>query len=337
MASKLSSQLTSDPNGQKGTVGDFSHASKLFVDGDMRLAPKVKFLYHVVFDINTNALISLGFKYKNQNEIGMLVKKIDLPKFTIQTATLNQYNRKKNIQNRIDYAPVQIVFHDDSFGVTRQLWENYYNYYYADQTATKIFGGYNPKNSTKSGLFTLSPYGLDNGSTQPFFNKITIYQMSKGQWNSYALINPLITSWNHDALAYSENAPTENNMMVAYESVQYDTGTVSQNSPPGFGVDHYDTTRSSLTLGSVNNIPTTSAQLSGTTQTGKLTTLPAQEPSMMQALNNSTKVAASTGISTTTASAPPTAISNRVGIFPIADINTAVTAAPRLLSTLFKG
>ena len=294
MASKLSSQLKLDPNSSKGNLGDFSHASKLFVDSDMRLAPKVKFLYHVVFDINTSALLSLGFKYKNQNEINMLVKKVDLPKFTIQTETINQYNRKKVIQNKIDYNPVSITFHDDSYGVTRQLWENYYGYYYADQAAASMFGAYDPRNSIKSGTFILSPYGLDNASTKPFFNKITIYQMSKGSWNSYTLINPLISNWNHDQLDYSQNAPTENSMSVIYESVKYDTGTVSQGSPPGFGVDHYDTVRSPLTLGSVGGSQTTTSQASGTQVVGTMPTMPTAPASLMQTISNGNKAVVST-------------------------------------------
>ncbi len=68
---------------------DFQHASRLYRESDLRLAPKTKFLYHVVFNINSNALKNLGFKYRHQNEINMLVKTAELPKFTIQSETLN--------------------------------------------------------------------------------------------------------------------------------------------------------------------------------------------------------------------------------------------------------
>ena len=100
MASKSVSQLVAGATNPKGNLGDFAHASRLFVDADMRLAPKVKFLYHVSFFINMAALKDVGFKMKHQNEINMLVKRADLPKFTITTETLNQYNRKKIVQNR---------------------------------------------------------------------------------------------------------------------------------------------------------------------------------------------------------------------------------------------
>jgi hypothetical protein len=291
MASKLSSQLIADPQSRKGTMGDFTHASKVFVDGDMRLSPKVKFLYHVVFEINTNALVNLGFKYKHQNEINLLVKKVDLPRYNIQTEVLNQYNRKKVVQKKIEYNPVQISFHDDNYGVTRQLWENYYSYYFADQTSSKIFGGYDPRNSTKAGNMILTPYGLDNNSTAPFFKKITIYQMTKGDWNSYSLINPLISEWRHDTLSYSQNEAVENNMTILYEAVQYNTGEVSGDPPQGFGSEHYDTVKSPLTLSSGNSssAATTTSQFSELTQTNRTVLQPVRPPSLTEVLNTGNK------------------------------------------------
>lgn len=248
MASKVISQLVAGATNPKGNLGDFAHASRLFVDADMRLAPKVKFLYHVSFFINTAALKDTGYKTKHQNEINMLVKRADLPKFSISTETLNQYNRKKVVQTKVDYSPVNIAFHDDNLGVARQLWENYFAYYYADPTAGKSISNYK-RNAMKSGSTILTPYGLDNNSTIPFFEKIVIYQMSKAKWASYTLVNPLITSWNHDTMDYSQNAPVEHSMSVAYESVSYDTGEVKQGDPPGFGVEHYDTMPSPISIG----------------------------------------------------------------------------------------
>lgn len=247
MASPFLRYLTNGLLNPKGNVGDFQHAARLFTDDSFRLAPKQKFLFHVVFSINTNALKSLNFKYQHQNEINMLVKKADLPKFQITTEKLNQYNRRKVVQTKIEYQPVSISFHDDNFGVVRQLWENYYGYYYADPTASKQSGAYN-RTSMLSPSYVRTTYGLDNNSAIPFFDKITIYQMARHQWTSATLVNPLIASWSHDTLDYSASQPVENSMTLDYEAVYYDTGFVSQNNPPGFGVEHYDTSPSPLTL-----------------------------------------------------------------------------------------
>lgn len=245
MSSKANKQFgtrAGDPN-----LRDFQHAARLFADADLRLAPKAKFLYHVSFNINSNTLSGLNFKYQHQNEINMLVKTADLPKFQLQTDTLNQYNRKKNVQVKIDYQPVTIKFHDDNLGVTRQLWENYYNYYYADASAARSFSAYN-RTAMQGPNFIRSSYGLDNNSSVPFFNDITIYQMAKRSWNSYKLINPIITSWNHDTLDYSSSQPGEQSMTIIYEAVAYDNGTVIAGNPPGFAQEHYDKTPSPIAL-----------------------------------------------------------------------------------------
>jgi hypothetical protein len=247
MASKALRQFIAGATNPKGNVGDFQHAARLFVDSDLRLTPKVKFLYHVSFDINPNALKNFSLKFQHQNEINMLVKAAELPKFNLQTETLNQYNRKKVVNVKIDYQPVTIRMHDDNLGVVGQLWQNYYGYYYGDQAAANIPGAYN-RTAMLNSNFIRGRYGLDNNSSIPFFNNITIFQLAKRAWYSYKLINPLITSWTHDSLDSSASQSSEQSMQIAYESVAYDTGYVSQGSPPGFAMEHYDKTPSSISL-----------------------------------------------------------------------------------------
>ena len=116
----------------KGNLADFAHASRLYVDDSFRLAPKQKFLYHVVFNLNPNSLKSDPPLGNHNNELNMLVKNIDLPKYTIDMATVQQYNKKRKLHTRIAYDPVTIVFHDDNYGVTTALWESYYRYYFQD-------------------------------------------------------------------------------------------------------------------------------------------------------------------------------------------------------------
>lgn len=247
MSSKALRQFTSGIFNPKGNLGDFQHAARTFVDDGFRLLPKSKYLFHVNFRINTSALKSLNFKFQHQNEIGLMVKSAELPKYNITTDIANQYNRKKNVQVKVDYQPVIIKFHDDNLGVVRQLWENYFSYYYADPTAAKSFGNY-LRTAMLSSTYTRTPYGLDNNSSIPFFDSVTIYQMARRYWNSYTLVNPTITNWTHDQLDYSNSSPAEQSMTLAYEAVYYDYGRVQQNSPIGFGIDHYDTVPSPISL-----------------------------------------------------------------------------------------
>lgn len=247
MSSKAAGHFVSGFLNPKGNLGDFQHAARTFVDDSFRLMPKHKFLFHVSFQINTNALKSLNFKYQHQNEINILVKSADLPKYTIATETLNQYNRKKVIQTKVDYQPITIKFHDDNLGVTRQLWENYFGYYYADSVTSKVSSTYT-RNAMLNSSFHRAPYGLDNNSSIPFFDAITIYQMARRYWNSYTLVNPIITAWNHDNLDYTNNGPVDHSMTLAYEAVYHNNGFVQPNNPAGFAVDHYDSIPSPISL-----------------------------------------------------------------------------------------
>lgn len=242
------SQLSPDTTGPKGNMADYQHAARLFVDNDMRLAPKSKFNFHVVFSINS-AVINSSFSTIDRNEINMLVKHVDLPQFELSTVTANQYNRKKVIQIKSELKPVTIALHDDNEGVIRRMWESYYGYYYADYNAAKKETNYS-RSAMKSSDYIKSGYGLDNKSSIPFFSKITVYQMAKQKWNSFSLINPIISNWKHDQMNYAiGNSLAEHQMTVVYESVAYDTGDIAQDNPSGFGIEHYDTSPSSLTLG----------------------------------------------------------------------------------------
>jgi hypothetical protein len=224
---------------------DPQHAARLFADDQFRLAPKHKFLFHVSFSINPAALQNINLVQRHSNEINMLVKSCDLPSFAVTVETLNQYNRKKNVQTTHKYNPINISFHDDNMGVINQLWQSYYSYYYADSLVANDDSAYK-RNATKSSSFIRTPYGLDNGSTLPFFNHITVYQMARHEYVSYKLHNPMITSWNHNKMDYEQSKGHDNTMQLAIEAVSYGNGLVELGDPEGFGFEHYDNTPSPL-------------------------------------------------------------------------------------------
>ena len=90
----------------KGNLGDFAHASRVFTDNNLRLAPKQKHLYHTFFKMNSDAVGSVLPELINRHdlELGLLVKSVELPKYTADVDQVNQYNRKKNIQTAIRKA-----------------------------------------------------------------------------------------------------------------------------------------------------------------------------------------------------------------------------------------
>ena len=118
------------------SLRDYTHASKVFATNSFELKPRFKFLFHVVFTLNVGQIPALrNAKVFGASEIynlSLAVKTIDLPKYNITTDTLNQYNRKRVVQTKINYDPVKITFHDDQSDLIRNMWYNYYSYYYKD-------------------------------------------------------------------------------------------------------------------------------------------------------------------------------------------------------------
>lgn len=255
MANKFTKYLTEFGNGflegainPKGGMGDYRHASRLFLDDSYRLAPRTKFNYYVRFEIDKVALRTPNFDSNHIEEFGLLVKTADMPKFNFDTTTKNQYNRKKIIYKMVNYEPVSFTFHDDNQGIVSALLAIYYGYYSNDRhlplTAYEA-NHYRATNTTKD----LFRYGLDKNITVPLFKSITIYTMARRRFLSYTLVNPKIKNWDHGNMDYSLGSETNlHTMGVEYESVIYGSGTVGYNKPPGFANLHYDFSPSPLSV-----------------------------------------------------------------------------------------
>jgi hypothetical protein len=250
---------------------DYTHASKTFRSSGYNLAPRNKFLFYVYFNLNTSIpavanLVSGG----KSSTIGLMVKSAQLPSYQIDVDTMNQYNRKRLIQKKINYNPAQIVFNDDSSDLIRNMWYQYYQYYYTDPTykygntpnqngvlgqlqVPTVFGGFsygvNDTYSASRGAqkWGLAGQGYNNPSLNslatslltgpasgqvPFFNDITISGLSQKTYAQYVMINPLITEWTHDTYDYSQgNGLMSHTMSIRYENVKYYSGAVGGAQP----------------------------------------------------------------------------------------------------------
>ena len=250
---------------------DYTHASKTFRPNAYQYAPKFKFLFHVYFEINPEAYsqnVNTGANF------GLAVKTVKLPGFSFATQDMNQYNRKRIIQTKIKYDPVNIAFHDDNGNMIRSLWKAYYNYNYSDGTKPKVvFAGARGGAPTSPGAtlatyndrttYTPSITGNDDwgyigetpnpsGHKIPFFKNITVFGLSRHNFVAYTLINPIITKFDHDTYNYSEgNGTMEMKMDLDYETVVYNEGKIDGRAPSnivaGFGLDaNYDRTVSPI-------------------------------------------------------------------------------------------
>jgi hypothetical protein len=130
----------SSPQGLKsGIVQDWTHATKVFAGGDMARMPKYKGMFHVKFVLNPMATSKDGglaavtdLIGKNSDTFSVLTKSVELPKFSMDYSTLNQYNKASYNYKKIKYDPITITFHDDMSDIVTTFWYFYYAYYFAD-------------------------------------------------------------------------------------------------------------------------------------------------------------------------------------------------------------
>ncbi len=263
--------LGSPPSPPNQGPRDYTHASWAFGvnGGSYDRVPRTKFLFHVYFNLNRNipAVANLISDDKS-SIIGLMVKTAQLPGYELAVSEMNQYNRKRLIQTKINYNPAQIVFNDDASDLIRNMWYQYYQYYYSDPIYK--YGNTPNQNGTLGQLsavpsgfsygandiyspnrviqhWGLSGQGYNNPSLQslstalltgpasgvePFFNDITIYGMDQKSYAQYTMINPLITSWIHDTYDYSQgNSTMVHTMTIKYENVKYYSGAIGGENP----------------------------------------------------------------------------------------------------------
>lgn len=263
---------------------DYTHASKTFRTNSYQNAPKYKFVFHTYFNINPEA-----YPTGVNTNYALLVRNIKLPSYGFNTVQLNQYNRKRIVQTKLRYDPVQIAFHDDNGNTINKLWYAYYTYYYADATKPTVFlgkrGATPPSTGTSntpgttnadydiSNIYNDSIQGNDNwgyigetsnprnGKKVPFFKNITVFGFNQHNFTAYTLINPIITSFGHDTYNYEEGSGVmQNTMSIDYETVVYNEGAIDGRKPndivTGFGDQaNYDRTESPIARpGSNGNI-----------------------------------------------------------------------------------
>jgi hypothetical protein len=241
---------------------DYTHAAQTFRPNSYQYAPKFKFLFHVEFQINNNLYQT---EFPEGSNFGLAVKTVKLPSYQIETATMNQYNRKRIVQTKIKYDPIDIVFHDDNGNMINKLWYNYYTYYFKDATqpvvqprgrntttpqdkpnGTSVLENYNLRTTYSPKIAGNDDWGYIGetsvpvteadaglGRTKvPFFRNITIYGFNQHNFIAYTLVNPVISRFNHDTYSYAEIAGTmQNSMSIEYETVTYAEGKIDGTKP----------------------------------------------------------------------------------------------------------
>ena len=220
---------------------DYAHAARLYTDDLFRLAPKSKFLYHVVFNININATGN-ALSGNSKTELGMIVKRCDLPKYNFNVELRNQYNYKNYVQTGIQYLPVTIVLHDDMGDVATAFFKSYYQNYIVDTNRADI--EYSNANYYDN-FISSKRWGRDTGPQTKFLDSISIFQMNRQRFTEYKMMNPVVNDWNNGDMDQSQGTGiNEQSFTISYSGVIINTGAVSKDNPQGFATMHYDSSPS---------------------------------------------------------------------------------------------
>ena len=246
---------------ENGTTHSYDHATRLFLSDNFRLAPKQSFLYYVCINVNQDALQNIigGLSSDpvssqtliEQYETGLMAKRVELPRFNVQTRSLKAYNRKNIFQTGIMYDPLSITFHDDAADTVTKFWNDFYTYYYrdSDYDATLYTVPHKYQSRTREG-WGFTPR---NGNLKPFIRDIQIFSLHNKRFTEYQLINPVITAWRHGEHDSSAgNGTLDSTMTVDFETVKYRTGYVNPVDVNGFAVIHYDDTPSPISNSTTN-------------------------------------------------------------------------------------
>jgi len=249
---KINDFLKGFQNGLPG-MKDYRHASRLYLDDNFKLAPKQKFLFHVVFDLDETLFFD-KFGPNEKTELNMLVKACELPKYGMNVEEKIQYNKKIYPATRIQYEPVTITFHDDHADTVNAFWKKYYEYHIADSVSANTNLSLD---DTKDNLYDaiestrINKFGMDTPRQRkkPYIKGIQIFVLHKKRFTSMTLVNPVIGSFSHDNLDHADGAGVLSNVMqVFYETVIYKAGVISKGTIPSFASIHYDKEPSPLSV-----------------------------------------------------------------------------------------
>lgn len=211
----------------------------------------MKFNYFVIIDLDMEAtdvngkpIVAKFLTNAEQRMLIPLVKSVDLPGAKISTDRMNQYNHWRLSQSKIDFDPVTLTFHDVVDGKTLRFWEMYYEYYFKEALDIDAGGSYYRRKqigtSGIEGTFTDAGAGAHDTIAEHFdtdfgynletvknkknlIKSISIVMVHAQSYSKVDLVNPRITDFKHDSMAYDSTADLmELSLTIEYEYFLYD-------------------------------------------------------------------------------------------------------------------
>ncbi len=193
--------------------------------------------------IKSVKLPSIKFETKKHNQYNKWA--LNTTKVDYDPVTITMHNDASSFIEGFWYAYYQYMIADPKYAMFNSIKNEGINYLNTAGTFGSSQGNISPiycsSNDAinKFGLDTfdasdMTPSTLKNEvfyRNQPFFDAIRIFQFSRAidvelgpTYDEFVLVNPIISSYDHDTLEYSSQDFVTNSMTIEYETVLYNRG-----------------------------------------------------------------------------------------------------------------
>lgn len=208
----------------------------------MNKEPKLKHTFLVNFVISEASISNIfnGYKPDYARDLMFDVKSVDKPKYNFDIQTLNQYNKKRLVQQNIDYQPINVRFYDKANNAAIKFLKDYTRFYFGDVRYSPVWGThYWSDDIISNEMFDLQGFGFSPISNDlTFLDNITVFHFyNRHKYDRYVYVNPKIQTIDFDTADYSDSQVSELNVTFMYESVLFDSYTDGDEKAREFRMD----------------------------------------------------------------------------------------------------
>ncbi len=205
--------------------------------------------FFVVFNlyplVNDDFLVpKYNFLKAFRDRLHFLCHTVEGPKFQIQQDVINQYNRKRVVNRKIDYDPVSLRMYDTVDGLGLKFIKMLYEFEFQNARLYTL-GSTTERNGTRdnyqeSVLTNESQFKQNHNfgmrsqpnHTHRLIKSIDLYQLAGTLYSRAKMIHPRLSRMDMDQFDYSSSAVTNLSMGFQYENLLFDEVAVRDESLP---------------------------------------------------------------------------------------------------------
>ncbi len=208
--------------------------------------------FYVVFNlyplVNDDFLVpKYDFLKVYRDRLHFLCHTVEGPKFQIQQDVINQYNRKRVINRKVDYDPLSLRMYDTVDGLALKFIKMLYEFEFQN---ARLYtpsghpadgpGGANRDNFQESILTNEDQFKKNHNfgmraqpnHTHRLIKSIDLYQLAGTFWSRAKMIHPRLSRMDMDQFDYSSSAVTNISAGFQYENLLFDEVTARDESLP---------------------------------------------------------------------------------------------------------